>query len=180
MGIETAALASYAAVASAAVGAASTAYSIHQQGKASDAQEEAQDISSAQQKSVDLANKRQQMREERIKRAQIEQAASNQGVGGSSGEAGAVSALGTQVGTNIATINQGAKAAQGIGNAMSTAAGYSHNAQIAQGVSSLAGTVFSGAGGFSTIFGTGTGINPPPTETTTQQISPIGTKGFTL
>lgn len=163
-----------------AVTAASTAYSVDQQKKAGEAQQEGQDIASAQQKSVDLANKRQQMREERIRRAQIEQSSANQGVGGSSGEAGAVSALGAQVGANIASINQGQMAAEGISGAMSKAAGATQRAQVAQGVASLSGTVFSGAGGFNSIFSSGSGVNPPPSGAEQKQISPIGTRGFSL
>ena len=95
------------AIASLIVSMASTAYSISENRQAGKKQQEAQDISTAQQKSVDLANRRQQIREERIRRAQIEQAAANQGAGGSSGEAGAISALGSQMGANIASINHG-------------------------------------------------------------------------
>lgn len=156
MGIETVAIAAL------AVTTASTVYSIEEQRKAGKAQQEGQDIATAQQKSVDLANKRQQLREERIRRAQIEQASANQGVGGSSGEAGAVSALGAQVGANVASINQGQMAAEGISGAMSKAAGATQRAQVAQGVASLSGTVFSGAGGFNSIFSSGSGVNPPP------------------
>lgn len=165
-----------AAAASLAASAAATAYGVVESGKAADDQQEAQDIATAQQKSVDLANKRQQLREERIRRAQIEQASVNQGVGGSSGEAGAISALGVQAGTNIGAINQGQMAAQGISNSMTSAAQSQQKAQIAGGVASLAGTIFSGSGGFETIFGTGTTINPPPPiQTPSKPISPIGT-----
>lgn len=161
------------AAASLAASAAATAYGVVESGKAADDQQEAQDIATAQQKSVDLANKRQQLREERIRRAQIEQASVNQGVGGSSGEAGAISALGVQTGTNIGAINQGQMAAQSISNSMTSAAQSTQKAQIAGGVASLAGTVFSGAGGFNTIFSSDTSINPPPAQP--KQISPIGT-----
>ena len=174
MGIETLAIAAL------AVTTASTVYSIKEQRKAGKAQQEGQDIATAQQKSVDLANKRQQLREERIRRAQIEQASANQGVGGSSGEAGAVSALGAQVGANVASINQGQMAAEGISGAMSKAAGATQRAQVAQGVASLSGTVFSGAGGFNSIFSSGSGVNPPPSGAEQKQISPIGTRGFSL
>lgn len=167
------------AVASLLVTAASTAYSIEEQRKAGKAQQEGQDITTAQQKSVDLANRRQQIREERIRRAQIEQAAANQGAGGSSGEAGAISALGSQVGSNIASISQGQKAAEGIGNAMSAAAGSTQRAQVAQGVANLSGTIFQASGGFGSIFSSDSGINPPP-ATEQKQISPIGTRGFSL
>lgn len=168
------------AIAALVVSAASTAYSISENRQAGKKQQEAQDISTAQQKSVDLANRRQQIREERIRRAQIEQAAANQGAGGSSGEAGAISALGSQVGSNIASISQGQLAATGISNAMSAAASSTQRAQVAQGVASLSGTVFSGAGGFDSIFSSGSGVNPPPSGAEQKQISPIGTRGFSL
>lgn len=167
------------AVASLLITAASTAYSVNEQRKAGKAQQEGQDIATAQQKSIDLANRRQQIREERIRRAQIEQAASNQGAGGSSGEAGAISALGSQVGSNVASISQGQKAAEGIGSAMSKAAGATQRAQVAQGVASLSGTIFQASGGFGSIFSSDSGINPPP-ATEQKQISPIGTRGFSL
>ena len=173
MGIETVAIAAL------AVTTASTVYSIEEQRKAGKAQQEGQDIATAQQKSVDLANKRQQLREERIRRAQIEQASANQGVGGSSGEAGAISALGAQVGANVASINQGQVAAEGISGAMSKAAGAGQRAQVAQGVASLSGTIFQASGGFGSIFGGESGINPPP-ATEQKQVSPIGTRGFSV
>lgn len=162
-----------------AVTTASTVYSINEQKKAGKAQQEGQDIATAQQKSIDLANRRQQLREERIRRAKIEQAAANQGVGGSSGEAGAISALGSQVGSNIASISQGQVAANGISSAMSRAAGATQRAQVAQGVASLSGTIFQASGGFGSIFSSDSGINPPPV-TEQKQISPIGTRGFSL
>ena len=168
------------AIASLIVSMASTAYSISENRQAAKKQQEAQDISTAQQKSVDLANRRKQIREERIRRAQIEQAAANQGAGGSSGEAGAISALGSQMGANIASINQGQMAAAGISNAMSAAAGHGQKAQVAQGVASLSGTIFQGAGGFDSIFSSGSGVNPPPSGAGQKQISPIGTRGFSL
>ena len=167
------------AIASLIVSMASTAYSISENRQAAKKQQEAQDISTAQQKSVDLANRRKQIREERIRRAQIEQAASNQGAGGSSGEAGAISALGSQVGSNIASISQGQVAATGISNAMSRAASATQRSQVAQGVASLSGTIFQASGGFGSIFGGESGVNPPP-ATEQKQISPIGTRGFSL
>ncbi len=173
MGVETIAIAAL------AVSSASTVYSIAEQRKAGKAQQEGQDIATAQQKSVDLANRRQQLREERIRRAQIEQAAANQGAGGSSGEAGAISALGSQVGSNIASISQGQDAAGGISAAMSKATGATQRSQVAQGVASLSGTIFQASGGFGSIFGGESGINPPP-ATEQKQVSPIGTRGFSL
>lgn len=100
MGIETAALVV------AAVSAAATVYSTQQQAsaarKSSRAQKEAADISAAQQSTEQAEQRRQQIRQERIKRGQIAQASANTGVSGSSGELGSTSALGTNMGNNLA------------------------------------------------------------------------------
>jgi len=165
MGIETAAIIAL------SIAAASTAYSIEQSNKAAKAQKNVQETQAAQQKAVDLANRRQQLREERVRRAQIEQASAAMGATGSSGESGAISSLGAQVGANISNINMGANAASGITEQLGRVSTAQRNMQIAQGVSSLAGTVFQGTGGFGTIFGSNTPkINPPPTTNST----PIG------
>lgn len=90
----------------AAVGAASSIYgqveSSRQASKAAKSQKEAQEVSAAQQRVEQAEQRRQQVRQERIKRAQIEQASANTGVSGSSGELGSVSALGTNMGNNLA------------------------------------------------------------------------------
>lgn len=62
--------------------------------------EDAQDASNATAKDQSRISTRQAIRERRIKMAQVEQASSNQGVGGSSGELGAASSIGAQFSTN--------------------------------------------------------------------------------
>lgn len=65
------------------------------------AQKEVNNIQLAQQKIVGLEDRRQRIREERIRRATMLSAANATGGGGSSGESGAVSALGANLGALI-------------------------------------------------------------------------------
>lgn len=66
--------------------------------KAARAQREASATARAQQANAEARDRRQKVREERLRRAKIIQTSFNTGVSGSSGELGAVSALGTNVG----------------------------------------------------------------------------------
>lgn len=102
--------------------------------------------------------RRQQIREERVRRAQVEQSAENTGVAGSSGELGAVSGLTTQLGANIGTNLGQLQGVQNINNYSQAAADFStaanrnqSDASSAASIFSLAGNVFQGAGGFSTL-----------------------------
>ena len=84
-----------------AVTAISGAASIAEQKKAGRAQERGQDKA---QRKADIQSaqaRRQQLREARIKRADIQATAANTGAGGSSAEAGAVGSLQSQLGTNL-------------------------------------------------------------------------------
>lgn len=112
MGIETAALVVT------AVAAAASVYSSQQQSsaakKSAKAQKEQADISAAQQNTEQAEQRRQQVRQERIKRAQIAQASANTGVTGSSGELGSLSALGTNLGNNLALSSGRANTANAI------------------------------------------------------------------
>lgn len=75
--------------------------------------------------------RRAQIREERVRRGRIMQAAENTGVGGSSGESGALGSLGTQLQTNLG-INAGyAAAGQRIGEYQQNAADFNLAAQNA-------------------------------------------------
>lgn len=114
-------------VASLAIGAYSTVKSQQQAKKAAAAQRNAaraQQASSAEQqanqRAQQEAERRQQVRENRIKAAQIMQSSENTGTSGSSGEAGAVSSLNTQMNTNLGYIN---------GAAMHTNAASAYNQQ---------------------------------------------------
>lgn len=148
MGIETAIVA---AVAASVVGAA---YSTVQQGRAqkdaAKAQREASDINQAQQKTQEMEARRQQIRQQRIRAAQVEQAAANTGTSASSGELGSLSALSTNVGSNLANMSGQALAAQGIGatnqsvaDAMASSQRWGMIGQISSGVGSLAGSASS-------------------------------------
>lgn len=114
-------------VASLAIGAYSTVKSQQQAKKAAAAQRDAaraQQASSAEQqanqRAQQEAERRQQVRENRIKAAQIMQSSENTGTSGSSGEAGAVSSLNTQMNTNLGAIS---------GAAMHTNAASAYNQQ---------------------------------------------------
>ena len=88
-----------AAVAVAVIGAGVS----HQQQKKAAAQEKkGRKIARAGEAATEAKNIRQQIREERVKRAQIIAAAETSGVAGASSEAGSLSALRSTVGSNIA------------------------------------------------------------------------------
>lgn len=149
MGIETAIVA---AVAASVIG---TAYSSIQQNRAQKnaarAQREASDVNQAQQKNQEMEARRQQIRQQRIRAAQVEQAAANTGVSNSSGEIGSISALATNVGSNMAQLSSQASAAQGIGQANQNVADSIGRAQDWQMFGQLSGSV----GSLASSIGTG-------------------------
>jgi hypothetical protein len=61
-------------------------------------------------------SKRQQLREQRVRKAKILQAAENRGVGGSSGEANSISNLSTNVNSNLAFQEGQGGLAEAVGN----------------------------------------------------------------
>lgn len=137
-------------VAAAAVAvAAGSAYAASQaQGKAADAQKDASRISSNEQQAQADAQRRQQVREERVKRAQITQASTNTGVSNSSGELGSLSVLGTQTGTNISNIARSTATTQAITSAQQTAVDYQTKAGNYSAIGSVAGSVFGATAGY--------------------------------
>src|SRR5690606_24432925 len=109
------------------------------------------------------AERRQQIREERIRRAQILQSAANTGTSGSAGEAGALGSLASQQATNLG-MNQGAymrgqrigQHAQAAANFMGDARSAAGRSQMFGGFSRLGMSIFDQAGGWSSarnIFG---------------------------
>lgn len=159
------AITSIIAVASLTVGAAAYVSSQEARGEAKEAAGLAAEEGRKSQSEVKALNaqkaageRRQQVREERVRRAKVEQGASNTGVSESSGEAGAISGLATQLGANIGTNLgqlQGANAISGFNqaaadfntsaqNSMSDAAG-------AQNLFALSGSIFNAAGGVGAI-----------------------------
>lgn len=137
MGVETA------AIVVAAVGAAATTYSVTEQQRqskrAAGAQKEASDIAEAQRKNEEMDQRRQQIRQQRIRAAQIEQGAANQGASDSSGELGSLSALSSNVASNLATMSGRSTAASGIYSANQRALNAQSAAQTAGAIGQIGG-----------------------------------------
>lgn len=109
---------------------AATAYGVSQNIKQRKAQEQAQKEQKAQNFAAQADEQRQKFREERIRRARIQQSAENTGVSGSSGESGALGSLSTQLGANMGS-NLDAVARGGrISNLNQTASNAASNAQL--------------------------------------------------
>jgi hypothetical protein len=107
--------------------------------------------------------RRQQIREERVRRARVVQAAENSGSAESSGEIGALGALSTNLSTNLGFNASAVSRGQRVSGHSQAAANFDFQRQSALGEAgnwdSLAGLgmkAFQGAGGFS-IFSTPTG-----------------------
>jgi len=110
-----------AAIIASAVISAGTAYEQSRKAKstASKAKKvaaESNAVSRAEQQAQQGQNTRAQVREERIRRAQILQQSANTGVSGSSGEAGALGGLQTTIGSNLAAATRSGNAAIAITN----------------------------------------------------------------
>lgn len=150
--------------------AAGGAYMNYQQQRAAsraqrDAAEEQRGIQS-EQKAANAesaaAERRQQVREARIRRAQILQSAENTGVAASTGELGALSSVSTQlnanVGANTSSLNRAGRISdmsQRAADANSRASQHSLNASVYQGFSNLGGSLFQMSGGWSNFKGMG-------------------------
>lgn len=96
----------------------------------------------------DLETKRQQLRQERVRRAQIQQSSQNTGVAASSGQIGAESAINTQVGQNISNITSEQQANLAIGYYQQKASDAQVRAQSGQQFTQLAMTGLSLYSGF--------------------------------
>jgi hypothetical protein len=100
--------------------------------------------------------KRKQVREERVRRAKILQGAENTGTEGSSGEAGALGSLATQLSSNIGSNIGAARSGALIGGFNQSAADFSFDAsksmqeagQWSQ-LAGIGGNIFEASGGFS-------------------------------
>jgi hypothetical protein len=92
--------------------------------KADRQRKEANEISSAQAKTDNITAQRKAFREARLRRAQIMQSSENTGVADSSGQSGALGAIGTNLGSNIATASGQTKSIVGINSANQKAASY--------------------------------------------------------
>lgn len=126
-----------------AVGAQQTYKANEAQKDAAKAQRRANDIAQAEGEVQDINARRQRARQERVRRAQIQQAASNTGVGGSSGESGALSSLSTSTSAANASSRGSALTAMGITNFQNQASAFQASANES---SALAGLSFQFAG----------------------------------
>lgn len=117
-----AAVSTIVAVAAVAVAGVSAYEQKQQAKKAAKREKEARAVAQAEQAAQQTAQTRAQLREERIRRAQILQQSQNTGVGGSSGAGGSTGALATSVGANIAAASRQANSANAISGLQQQAA----------------------------------------------------------
>lgn len=122
---------------------ASTAYSIKQQQEARSEQKKAAKEQGAANAERAAAERRQQIREERIRRAQIEQASANTGTIASSGSMGATGGLSTTLAGNLGFNLSQITHASNISAFNQSAANSMGRAQTAEQLGSLATSIFS-------------------------------------
>lgn len=165
MAVATTTVLAVAAAASAVVGAAS--YVEARRANASAAEDrqrayEEQLKATAEQNAANAqkqaAERRQQVREERVRRAKILQASENTGTDASSGEMGAMGALSSQYNTAVASDVGAQASAQRISIFSQNAANYSSSAvqndmqaQQANQLFALSGTIFNATGGSTAV-----------------------------
>lgn len=137
------------ALAAVAIGTAVSAYGAIEQGnnqkKMARAQQQQQQLQAARERT-------QQVREARIKMAQIQSTAESQGAGGSSGAIGGAESVVSQANTNLTYINN----QEELGNKISDAQQGIINAQgiqaVGSGISKIGGTVFDNKDEIASIF----------------------------
>lgn len=144
---------------------AANVYSANKQAKATKNAANAQrEATAAQGRSANVEAQRAriaQVREARIRRAQVLSSGTNAGLGsGTSGMGGAVGSISSQMGSNIGTINQQQTFAEETSAALQKSTDYQVQAQKWQQIGSFSQSIFNQAGGFTTIFGgnTSTGV----------------------
>lgn len=136
-----------AAIAAVVVTAASAYMQGRQAKKAAAERKEAGKVSAAEQAAQAAQGRRAQVREERVRRASILQSSQNTGVGQSSGELGATSALGSLISGNLAGMQRQQRSSSAIGELSQSAANYDLRGAQWQAVGQIAGSVFSAAAG---------------------------------
>lgn len=154
--------------AAAAVGGLATSVIGQQQarraaGESRRAQESAQSEQRAANAQAAAEDRRRQVREERVRRARIIQASVNTGTASSSGEAGALGALSTNLSGGLGASVGGEARAGRIGGFLQQSANAQAGIQRGQNTAALGNqiyglgsTIFSAAGGFGTMFGSNT------------------------
>jgi len=130
------------AIASLVVAAGSAYMQNKNQQEARKDQKKAASIAAAQNTVANQNSIRDQVRQQRVRTAQIMQASENTGTTGSSGALGGVSALSSQIGSNIAQIGENANTQTGILTAQNSAAGNLSQAATWGAVGSLASSSF--------------------------------------
>lgn len=137
-----AAVSTIVAVAAVAVAAGSMYMSSQEAKAAAKDRKQASQVSQAESAAQRNNNRRQQVREERVRRAQIMQGSQNTGVSQSSGELGATSALGTLISANVATQSRQQNSSDAIASWSQSAADNDLSSQQWAGIGSIAGSVF--------------------------------------
>ena len=120
----------------------STGESILQGSKAADEQKERAAIGQAQQKIDRDREQRREFREERVRRATLEQAAANTGTSGSSGELGASAVLSTNIASNEASRSGRILASDAMTSSAQRGANAQYRGQLASSFAQLSGQVF--------------------------------------
>ena len=133
----------------AAVAAVGTVASIEQGRRAANATQAASEAERRRSEIESVYKARQSIRQARIAQAAMENQAALSGGMGSSGLAGGVSSVGSQLGGNLNYMASIAEENTNIFNFATTAAKASSNSQVYGAVGKLAGTIFSGATGMS-------------------------------
>lgn len=155
-----AAISTIVAVAAVAVAAGSMYMSSQQAKAAAKDRKEAGAVSSAESSAQRSQNRRQQVRDERVRRAQILQGSQNTGVSQSSGETGATSALGTLISSNVSTISRQENSSNAISSWSQSAADHDLSSQQWSGIGSIAGTVFGVSANMSMASKSPTSVKP--------------------
>lgn len=131
------------AIAGLIISAAGTAVSVVNQRKQANIQEEQQAQQGASQDVASIEQRRRQIREQKVRQSQIEQAAVNTGTSGSSGAGGAAGALATNVMTNISLGSGSARTSNNMTNLSQQSSNISSNSALWQGLGNVGGSLFS-------------------------------------
>jgi len=104
-------------------------------------QKKGAEINQAQQNVKAAAERRAQIRQERVRRAQILQASFDTGTAGSSGELGGISSLDSQIGNNMSNINEGATTSNNLFSISQAYAAHKSAAETYGVISSLSSSI---------------------------------------
>jgi hypothetical protein len=147
MGLEAATIA-YIAAGTAAVGTVASAQQQRKAGKAAERQYAAE---SRKAEIQNIRSVRQQIREARLAQASMLNVGAQTGGMGSSGLAGGVSSVGTQLAGNLNYMQQIAEQNTAIGSAAVAGAQATSNAAIYGSIGKIGGTIFSNMDGYETL-----------------------------